>query len=70
MGLRERHTDLVHEWRRDVTTMRTAMDDSIVYWGQQASDALESDFGRLRNHIEGQVLTYVQSIHEYVRVNR
>lgn len=67
MGLRERHTDLVHEWRRDVTAMRTAMDDSIVYWSQQASDALKVDFGRLRDHIEGQMMAYVQSIHEYVQ---
>src|ERR1700733_3325567 len=68
MGLRERHSDLIHDWRRDVTNTRTEKDDSIRHWSNEASRALAADLGRLKNHIRTQVLPHVTTAYAFVGV--
>jgi len=70
MGLRGRHSDLIHEWRRDVTNTRTEKDDSIRHWSGEARRALAADLGRLKNHIRTQVLAHVTTTYTFVAVRR
>lgn len=68
MGLRERHSDLIHEWRRDVTNTRTAKDDSVRHWSDQAREALAADLGRLKNHIKIQAIAHVAATYTFVDI--
>jgi hypothetical protein len=68
MGLRERHSELIHEWRRDITYTRTAKDDSLRHWGDQARDALAADLRRLRNHLKVQVIAHVMTTYTFVDI--
>lgn len=68
MGLRERHSELVHEWRRDITHTRTAKDDSLRHWANEARDALAADLGRLKNHFKVQVIAHVAATFTFVDI--